>query len=196
MSPRTTVQFEKIRMEKRKLIMDVAMEIFADKTYQGASISMIAEKAGISKGLLYNYFESKEALLKEIIQGANYEVWQFFDPNKDGVLTKEEFLFFISKSLHVVKENINYWKLYSALLLQPVVLDLVKNDFDDVAALYSKLIYNLFNTSNLKDPEGELLLMSAMLKGAIIQYVAMPALFPIDKFETAIINYYTEKFKN
>jgi AcrR family transcriptional regulator len=196
MSPRTVEQYEQIRAEKHNLIMDVAIEVFAEKTYQGASVSMIAQKAGISKGLLYNYFESKEALLKEIIQSASYKVWPFFNPNKDGVFTKEEFFFFIKKSIQVVKENINYWKLYSALFIQPVVLEIVKDNIDDISAHYGKLIINLFHRCNLKDAEGELLLMSAMLKGAIVQYVAMPNLFPIDKFEIKIIEYYTEKLNS
>ena len=193
MSPRTSEQFEKIRAEKHKLIMDAAIEIFAEKTYQGASVSMIAHKAGISKGLMYNYFESKEDLLKEIIKSASQKVSQYFDPNKDGVLTKEEFIFFIKKGIQFVKENINYWKLYISLVMQPSVLDIIKNDIDSLAAHYSNLIFNLFRSSNLKDPEGEMLLLSSMLRGAIVHFVATPKLFPMDKFETKIIEYYSEK---
>lgn len=192
MSPRTTEQYKHIRFEKQKMIMDAAIEIFAEKTYQGASISLISKKAGISKGLMYNYFESKEALLKEIVKSASAKVWQHFDPNKDGILSPEEFFFFISKSIQVVKENINYWKLYSALMLQPIVIEVIKNDFDDVATHYASLILDLFKSRNIADPEGELLMMSSMLKGAIIQYIAMPAHFPIDTFETKMIGYYTQ----
>ena len=195
MSPRTSEQFEKIRAEKYKLIMDVAIEIFAEKTYQGASVRMIAEKAGISKGLLYNYFENKEDLLKQIIKSAAKKVWEFFDPNKDGVLTKEEFIFFIKKGIQVVKQNINYWKLYTALVLQPPVLEIIKDDIDNLAAHYSNLIFNLFKSCKINDPEGELILLSSMLRGAIVQYSAVPANFPIDQFETKIIAYYSEKLK-
>jgi len=195
MSPRTSEQFEKIRAEKYKLIMDVAIEIFAEKTYQGASVRMIAEKAGISKGLLYNYFENKEDLLKQIIKSAAKKVWEFFDPNKDGVLTKEEFIFFIKKGIQVVKQNINYWKLYTALVLQPPVLEIIKDDIDNLAAHYSNLILNLFKSCKINDPEGELILFSSMLRGAIVQYSAVPANFPIDQFETKIIAYYSEKLK-
>ncbi|HET6559885.1 MAG TPA: TetR/AcrR family transcriptional regulator, partial [Prolixibacteraceae bacterium] len=66
--PRTTVQFEAIREEKRKLILETALELFAENGYHGTSISHITKKAGISKGLLYNYFVSKEDVLKNIIR--------------------------------------------------------------------------------------------------------------------------------
>lgn len=191
--PRTEEQYEQIRAEKKALIMDAAIEIFAEKTFQGASISMIAQKAGISKGLLYNYFESKEVLLKEIIKNATSKVHEHFDPNHDGVLTKEEFLFFIKKNIQIIKENINYWKLYSALVLQPDVMKVIEHDFDEVAANQANLIYKLFTKCKINDIQGELLLFAAMMKGAMIQYIAMPDNYPIDEFEKKIIEYYTDK---
>jgi len=56
----------KIREDKKALIMQVALELFASNGIQ-IPISKIADRAGVSKGLMYNYFESKEALLKLII---------------------------------------------------------------------------------------------------------------------------------
>ena len=66
--PRTKKQFEEIRKSSREKILSVALELFAKKGYHATSISQIALKAKISKGLMYNYFASKEKLLNEIIQ--------------------------------------------------------------------------------------------------------------------------------
>jgi AcrR family transcriptional regulator len=68
MSPRTPEQFEAMRESRRKQIMDAALELFASKGYSNCSISQLAAQAGISKGLMYNYFDSKEALLMAIIE--------------------------------------------------------------------------------------------------------------------------------
>ena len=67
MSPRTEAQYEEIREEKKELIKRVALEIISEHGIQNTSISKIAKEAGVSKGLMYNYFESKEDLLKRII---------------------------------------------------------------------------------------------------------------------------------
>jgi AcrR family transcriptional regulator len=190
MSPRTNQQYEKIRAEKRKAILDAALVVFAEKTFDGSTVSMIAEKAKISKGLIYNYFESKEALLKEIIRNGVQDVWRFFDPNHDGVLTKDEFLYFARKSIQIVKQNPVYWKLYSALMFQPEVIKFLQTDYDELSVRFYQMALDLFKRCHISDPESEMLLFTAMIKGAIIQYVMMPEAYPIDKFEISLENHY------
>jgi len=90
--PRTTEQFEEIRETRKQQIMEVAMKLFADKGFESASISSIAKEAKISKGLLYNYFDSKEDLLIQIVENGFNEMLNYFDPNKDGILTRDEFI--------------------------------------------------------------------------------------------------------
>ncbi|MFY4774983.1 TetR/AcrR family transcriptional regulator [Metabacillus sp. RGM 3146] len=49
--------------QKKKLIIDEAVKLFAQKGYHAASIQEIAEQCGISKGSFYTYFKSKEDLI-------------------------------------------------------------------------------------------------------------------------------------
>jgi TetR/AcrR family transcriptional repressor of mexJK operon len=53
--------------EKRAQIMAGAVEVFASEGYEGASMSRIAQVAGVSKGTLYNYFDSKAALFAAFV---------------------------------------------------------------------------------------------------------------------------------
>ncbi len=52
--------------EKRKLILDAAIRVFADQGYHGARVADIAEDAGVAHGLLYHYFASKDDVLRTI----------------------------------------------------------------------------------------------------------------------------------
>lgn len=49
--------------QKKKLIIDEAVKLFAQKGYHAASIQEIADQCGISKGSFYTYFKSKEDLI-------------------------------------------------------------------------------------------------------------------------------------
>jgi AcrR family transcriptional regulator len=118
MSPRTSKQYEEIREEKIALIMDTALEHFANEGYFSTTINHIARHAGISKGLMYNYFESKEALLKAIMNKSIAEVLNYFDIDRDGYLSEEEFEFFIRKINVMLKEKRSFWRLLFQLLMQ------------------------------------------------------------------------------
>ena len=52
----------------KQKILDAALEVFASKGFDGARVDEIAKTAGVNKALLYYYFESKEAILKELIE--------------------------------------------------------------------------------------------------------------------------------
>ncbi len=118
MSPRTPKQYEEIREEKITLIMDTALEHFANEGYYRTTINHIARHAGISKGLMYNYFESKEALMRAIIHKSVNEVYKYLDIDRDGYLSEEEFEFFIRKINVLLKEKRYFWRLLMQLLMQ------------------------------------------------------------------------------
>jgi AcrR family transcriptional regulator len=118
MSPRTASQFEEIREEKRSLIMDTALEHFAREGFHNTTITRIAFQAGISKGLMYNYFKSKDELLAKIIDRSVSEIYMYFDTDRDGILTGEEFELFIRKLFTLLKEKRSFWKLFFQLMMQ------------------------------------------------------------------------------
>jgi len=118
MSPRTSRQNEEIREEKTALIMDTALMHFANEGYYATTINHIAKHAGISKGLMYNYFDSKESLLKAIMGKSIAEVMNFFDIDRDGYLSEQEFEFFVRKINVMLKEKRSFWRLLFQLLMQ------------------------------------------------------------------------------
>ena len=51
---------------KRRQLLDAAVRVFARKGFHTARVGDVAEEAGVSHGLLYHYFESKDELLQAI----------------------------------------------------------------------------------------------------------------------------------
>lgn len=54
--------------ERSDAIIGAAMEEFAENGYAGARLDDVAARAGVSKGLVYVYFETKEALFKAAVR--------------------------------------------------------------------------------------------------------------------------------
>src|SRR5436309_11760225 len=59
----------KVVEDRREQIIDAAMRVFSQKGFTRATNKDIAREAGITPGLIYHYFENKEALFKAIIEG-------------------------------------------------------------------------------------------------------------------------------
>jgi TetR/AcrR family fatty acid metabolism transcriptional regulator len=54
--------------QKRKVILDAAVRVFARSGYHGSRVGDIAAEAGVAHGLLYHYFASKEEVLQTVFR--------------------------------------------------------------------------------------------------------------------------------
>jgi TetR/AcrR family fatty acid metabolism transcriptional regulator len=54
--------------EKRRLLLEAAVRVFARKGYHASRVGDIAEEAGVAYGLLYHYFDSKEDVLRSVFR--------------------------------------------------------------------------------------------------------------------------------
>ena len=57
---------EKRRAERREQILEGARRCFAEHGYEGATVARLEEEIGLSRGAIFNYFESKEDLFLEL----------------------------------------------------------------------------------------------------------------------------------
>lgn len=188
MAPRTSQQIGKIRMEKKELILNTALELFAENGYHATSISQIAAKAEISKGLTYNYFKSKKEVLDEIIKHGFNSIFENFDLNHDGILTKDEFIYFIRQNFKFLRDNLTHWKLFFSLMLQPVVTDTFSKEYNEFFDPMFRMLFNFIEAQGSKDPEGDLIAISSMIEGSFLYAITVPEMFPIEILEEKIIN--------
>src|SRR5215469_3284155 len=62
------------RADRERQMMSVAEQVFAERGYVAASMDEIADRVGVSKPMLYEYFRSKEGLLVACIRQARAEL--------------------------------------------------------------------------------------------------------------------------
>src|SRR5215475_13433540 len=58
----------KVVEDRREQIIDAALRVFAQKGFARATNRDVAQEAGITTGLIYYYFKSKEDLLKAALE--------------------------------------------------------------------------------------------------------------------------------
>jgi AcrR family transcriptional regulator len=59
---------EEQRRAKLQAILDAALDVFAEKGFADTRLDDVALRAGVAKGTLYLYFESKQALFEALIR--------------------------------------------------------------------------------------------------------------------------------
>ena len=187
MAPKTSTQYEEIREKRKRQIMNVAIELFASNGFSNTSISQIAAKAKISKGLMYNYYSSKDDLLKAIFDKGFGEMFEMFDPNKDGVLTRDEFIAFIEVSFDLMEQQRDFYKLYFALMMQPPVWKKLKIEMYEIIGPVIKLMMDYYQSKGVENPEMEAVLMGALLDGVGFNFVFNPEMFPLENLKKLII---------
>ena len=61
-------RYQRRKEERPQEITEAAFQAFAEKGYAATRVEEVAQRAGVSKGLLYLYFKTKEELFKAVIK--------------------------------------------------------------------------------------------------------------------------------
>jgi len=194
MTPRKPGQFKEIRKLSRNTIITAATKVFSEFGYQ-ATIEMIAKKAGISKGLIYNYFKSKDDLLEAIFM----EGFPYFDkilsvPDKNDTALEKlgQVLKTFTRSL---QENLTFWKLYQNVMSHPIISSKLTKFKEYYESVFSPLLFSIFqelngNTMNEMEIQIEILIFASIMDGIAFDYTIMGDDYPLELVIDTIIKKY------
>lgn len=134
------------REEMRTSILDAAMSVFVSKGYHRASISNVAMAAGLGKGTLYLYFDSKDALTTALVE-------RHFAEISDLIIgaapceTLEAFLDELTGTLDVPAEQASFHRVFFEVFGPSFASDAfsktIARFFDRLGAHYARRIAHL-----------------------------------------------------
>ena len=188
MAPRSEAQFAQIREERKDQILEAALHVFAEDSYHGSSMANVAKKAKISKGLIYNYFESKEEILKTLIIDLFDEMMETFEVNPEVPLSKDGFIKVIETSVDEVVKNPQRWKLYMSLSFQPDVMPIMMEEMMPKIQPFMMMMSNYFVARGHEDPMTTMRYYSAVLDGVQMHILMDPENFPVEKVKQMMID--------
>ena len=173
--PRGVEKNQKMRDERRKQILSSALHLFAVKGLAATKITDIASRSGISQGLLYHYFRSKEAIFVELIRGAFEKMNTAARALENLPLTpKEKITKAIVDMLRITAENENF-SLYFLLIAQASVSEAVPEEVKAIISKEDRVPYEVIarimragqedGSIRNYDPEQLSLVFWAMIKG-------------------------------
>lgn len=102
--------------DRREQILDAAMQVFAQKGFSRATNKDIAREAGITPGLIYHYFDSKETLLRAVIETRSPLALVHSLPQEVFDLPVEDFLRLLLQRMLALVESEQFVQLIRVLL--------------------------------------------------------------------------------
>src|SRR5688572_928110 len=117
---------------KKEVIIKSALKLFATQGYASTPVSLIAKTAGVSQGLMYNFFSSKEELLREMISLGAKDI----AASMQGYLTisdpRAAIRNHVLKTVEIIRQRKEFWRLMHAIRLQGLVIQVVEDQFQDI----------------------------------------------------------------
>jgi len=145
-----------VRGATRDALLRAAAELLAEKGAEAVSTREIASKAHVNNGLIHRHFRTKEALLREVLEGLSAEVASV---DQEGEASAILLRFF-----HAVREQETYWKLLARTMLDGQPINCVQKTFPTMGRAID-LIRDL--QAQGKGPTGADPRSVAMLAGAV-----------------------------
>ena len=179
MSPRTADQNERIRAQSRRRIIEQALALFAEHGYEGTSVRMIADAAGTSPGLLYNYFENKQALLHAIFEESVADVRASFAV-ADAAPPGERLERLVRSSFEILRRNMPFWRLSYGVRMQPAVLAGLGPELHEWTAMIRRTLQGYLRDAGVARPDVEAAALFALIDGISQHYVLDPDRYPLD----------------
>ena len=192
MSPKTKEQIEKIREQSRKKILDAALRLFAQKGFDGTSVSGVAKEAGVAKGLIYNYFSSKEDLVHQLVISGADVAEEVVGELMGLPSVSERFRFVFEWFYREMQERFEYYKLLTMLSLKldafPEMQDFANAKYEG----YIPIMTAFLAEKGVENPEVEGRLLAATLDGIGIQYLVLKDRLPFRKMIDDLIEKYCD----
>lgn len=129
-------------MVKKQLIMETAIELFAEKGIESTSIQQITEQCGISKGAFYLSFKSKDELIMSIIDYFMKNFASEIDRAvNDLTVPYEKLYYYFFSTFETMKKNANFTEVFIKEQLHTI----------DDALLNKMAYYEMLITKTLLD---------------------------------------------
>jgi AcrR family transcriptional regulator len=191
--PLTTSRAERnriLRDERHAEIVAQALRLFAERGYAETTVRMIAEAVGMSQGLLYRYFPSKEQLLVAIFEESVRDVRASFAAADAGADPAEKVERLVRGAFAILRQHLTFWRLSYSVRMQPAVLgglgDRLLTWTDEIRQKLEGYLREL----GAAEPPVEAAILFALIDGVSQHYALDPAGYPLDAVADAIARRY------
>ncbi|MFP4091071.1 MAG: TetR/AcrR family transcriptional regulator [Cyclobacteriaceae bacterium] len=166
--------------ESKEKILFTAMQLFARHGFHKTPAALIAREAGISHGLMFYHFGSKEGLLKEIIEYCIQKINNIIDvsPQDQPIRQLEQISQRFRESL---EEETHFWELYHSLVFQPDMKNTLARELITAFDPYRNQLVHIFEQLGYLNARDTMQQFETMRQGITVSYLFYGKSYPLKK---------------
>ena len=176
----------------KEKILRAAVKLFAEKGYHTTSVSHIAMEAGVSKGLTYNYFKSKEELLLAIINKASEDMFDVAGTMFGQGSYQETLYGFLENYFSLLKTQKTYLSFQLSLIFQPDLKEIVSAPLQKRADFLLSLTEKMFREAGINEPHIIARRFMSELDGIALHYLSLFKDYPLDPMQNQLYKNYKD----
>jgi AcrR family transcriptional regulator len=182
-------------MSNKEIILQTALKLFGEQGYDRTPTSQIAREAGVSEGLIFRHYASKEGLLKAIIRHGMSQIADSMSAYLDqSGSPRRAVIQHIERSLNSIRENETFWRLATSLRFQAGVNNIAGNEIEEANQFIIKHLTDNFRKIGTDTPEQQALLLFAQIDGICLHWLQNTEHYPLEKMKQLLIKQYNHVY--
>lgn len=180
-------------MDKKEQIIEVATKLFSKKGFENTSVALICETAGVSKGLVFHHFKSKNELLREIFSSTTKEIIKMNENHVNEQTAHQQLHYLIENFFVQLKADKLFFQLNLTMIVQPNTREILNDLIKERATFIMNSVKNIFNEI---DPKNSSLLsytFIAELDGIALNYLCIFDEYPLLQIKKLLLTKYSKK---
>ncbi|WP_372755840.1 TetR/AcrR family transcriptional regulator [Labilibaculum sp.] len=179
-------------MDKREQLIDIATKLFSERGYENTPLSVVCEKANVSKGLISHHFKSKDGLLREIFLKTTELIVEINEVDKKNKNPNEQLVELLESFFTQLEVDKMFFQFSLNTMLQPRTREVLKDLISERATFILKSVTSIFHKLDKAKANILSYMFIAELDGIAINYLAGGIDLPLSELKQHLI----EKYKN
>lgn len=180
-------------MNGRQKIIEAAYELFTTEGFVETTVDDIAATAGVSKGLAYHHFSSKEDLFLEIIKMRLEELDHVVEKLRDEPMARKRLEILCEELVAEVTQSEDKQRFLITTFIDKGNAKVVKKAMAEMRHKFQALHdeeLRILTDLGFRDPKRELLLLRSTLQGMALLYLLDSNSFPLEQVKKDLVKRY------
>ncbi len=177
-------------MEKKEQIIAVATQLFSERGFENTPLSLVCEKAKVSKGLIFHHFKSKNDLLREIFSSTTRLIMEMNNQPPEQTAPKAQLVDLLESFFTQLEADKLFVQLNLNMILQPSTRAVLEDLIKERSSFILKSIRSIFDQIDQQNAKVLSYMLIAELDGIALNSLCIFEDYPLSEIKKHLIKRY------